>query len=120
MYLYLELWKAKDAWLKLTPDERMAKIAGLLEEAQKHPITGVVPFSFQPAGDANIFDGVTERPVIIDLGVARPTRFHYAAAWMVPSRELIKRFEDRVESLGWWWDYFDQENAWGEMNMLAT
>jgi len=120
MYLYIELWKAKDAWLRLTSEERKAKIDQLLQEAKKHPITGVIPFSFRKAGDGFLFDGVTEQPVVIDDAVARPTGFRYAAAWMVPTRELIKRFEDRVESLGWWFEYFHQENAWGVMDVAAT
>jgi formylglycine-generating enzyme required for sulfatase activity len=120
MYLYIELWKAKDAWLKLTSTQRKAKLEQLLLLAQQHPITGVIPFSFRPDGNKYVFDGVTERPVIISDAVARPTRFHYAAAWMVPTRDLIKQFEDRVESLGWWFEYFDQQNAWGVMDVKAT
>lgn len=120
MYLYIELWKAKDAWLKLTDAQRQAKINELLTLAQQHPIPGVIPFSFREVGDVRLFDGVTEQPVVIDNAVARPTGFHYAAAWMVPTRELIKQFENRVESLGWWFDYFEQKNAWGVMDREAT
>jgi hypothetical protein len=120
MYLYIELWKAKEAWIRLTNEQRQAKLEQLLQLAQEHPITGVIPFSFHPIGDVYLFDGVVERPVIVDDAVARPTGFHYAAAWMVPTRELIKQFEDRVESLGWWWEYFEQQNAWGVMDREAT
>lgn len=120
MYLYIELWKAKDAWLALSSGERQAKLEQLLALAQQHPITGVIPFSFRPDGDVSVFDGVTERPVVIDTAVARPTRFHYAAAWMVPTRELITQFENRVDSLGWWFEYFDQQNGWGVMDRNAT
>jgi hypothetical protein len=120
MYLYIEIWKAREAWLELTNDQRQAKLDQLLQLAQEHPITGVVPFSFRPVGNVFLFDGVVERPVIVDDAVARPTGFHYAAAWMVPTRELIKQFEDRVEGLGWWWEYFEQQNAWGPMDREAT
>jgi hypothetical protein len=120
VYLYIEIWKPKAAWINLTPQQRQAKIAELITLAGQHPITGVVPFSFKPVGDVFLFDGVTERPVIIDSAVARPTGFRWAAAWMVPTRELIKQFEDRVESLGWWWEYFEQDNAWGLMDREAT
>ena len=120
MYLYIEVWKAKEAWLRLTTAQRKSKLEQLLLLAKQHPITGVIPFSFRPDGDRFVFDGVTERPVIIDNAVARPTGFHYAAAWMVPTRELIKQFEDRVEGLGWWWEYFDQQNAWGVMDSNVT
>lgn len=120
MYLYIEIWKAKDAWLKLSNDERQAKLEQLLTLAQQHPIRGVIPFSFRDVGDVRLFDGVTEQPVVIDDAVARPTGFHYAAAWMVPTRDLITQFENRVESLGWWFEYFEQQNAWGVMDRDAT
>jgi hypothetical protein len=120
MYLYIELWKAKDAWIQLTTEQRQAKIDQLLELAREHPIQGVIPFSFREIGDVRLFDGVTEQPIVIDPAVARPTGFHYAEAWMVPTRELIKTFEDRVESLGWWFEYFEQKNAWGLMDREAT
>lgn len=120
MYLYIELWKAKESWLKLTPEQRKAKIDDLLAEAKKNPITGVIPFSFKKVGDVFLLDGVTEQPVVIDPAVARPPAFRYAAAWMIPTRELIDKFEERVDNLGWWWEYFDQENAWGEMDVMAT
>jgi formylglycine-generating enzyme required for sulfatase activity len=120
MYLYLELWTAKDAWFSLTVDQRQAKIDSMLRDAKKHPITAVIPFSFRALGDAVIFDGVTAQTVVVDPAVARPMRFHYASAWTIPTRELIKPFEDRFRNLGWWFDYFEQENAWGEMNALAT
>jgi hypothetical protein len=120
MYLYIELWSAKEVWIKLTTEQRKAKIDQLLQEAKLHPITGVVPFSFKKAGDVYLFDGVTEQPVIISDAVARPTGYRYAAAWMVPSLELIHQFEKRVENLGWWFEYFDQKNAWGVMDVAAT
>ena len=58
--------------------------------------------------------------MVIDNAVARPTGFQYAAAWMVPNRELISHFEQRVQNLGWWFDYFHQQNAWGAMDMSAA
>ena len=120
MYLYIELWSAKEAWVKLTSAERKAKIDQLLQEAKLHPITGVIPFSFRQAGGVYLFDGVTEQPVIVSEAVARPTGYRYAAAWMVPTLELIRQFEKRIDNLGWWFEYFDQKNAWGVMDVQAT
>jgi hypothetical protein len=120
MYLYIELWKAKESWKRLPVERRKELLMGLLEHAKRHPITGVLPCSVKQVGDAILFDGVTEQPVVVDTDVARPTGFAYAAAWMIPTRELIRKFEERVESLGWWFDYFEQENAWGLMDVNAT
>jgi hypothetical protein len=120
MFLYIELWKAKDAWLKLGLDERRAKLDELRRAAAENPIPGVLAFSFRQVGDTFLFDGLTPQPTVVDDAVTRPTGYRYAAAWMIPTRELIKTFEQRVENLGWWFDYFEQKNAWGEINPQAT
>jgi hypothetical protein len=120
MYLYIELWKAKDAWRKLSTDERRAKMDHLIRDAAAHPVPGVIPLSFRQVGDVFVLDPESTQPAIIDDAVARPTGFRYAAAWMIPTKALIKTFEQRVENLGWWFDYFEQKNAWGELNVQAT
>ena len=102
MYLYIELWQAKDAWKNLSDEERQAKTNELLNEANNNPITGVIPVSVRTAGDMMIFDGVTEQPAIIDDAVARPTGYRYVSAYLIPTLELIHKFEQRVENLGWW------------------
>src|SRR5262245_60681796 len=120
MFLYIELWKAKDAWLKLTPDERRARLEQLQRDAAANPVPGVIPFSFRQVGDVFLLDDTITQPIVIDDAVTRSTGYRWAAVWMIPTRELIKRFERRVEDLGWWFDYFDQKNAWGELNPQAT
>jgi formylglycine-generating enzyme required for sulfatase activity len=123
MYLYFELFKAKDAWLKLTPYERQAKTQAILRDAREHPVPGVVPFSFRTVDGAALFDGATTQPVlpvVLDRTDRRSTGFQLAAAWMVPTRDLIKPLENRFKRLQWVFDYFDQQNAWGEMNGAAT
>src|SRR5215469_2467986 len=118
MYLYLEFWKAKDAWLQLTTDERRARIDAVIRESKAHP-TGAIPLSFRSLGDSATFDAGPPQ-VVVDATVARPTGFHYAAAWMIPRREQIGPMENRYRHLGWWYDYFEQENAWGVMDGAAT
>jgi hypothetical protein len=120
MYLYIELWKPKDAWLKLSTDERRAKLEQLQKAAAANPLPGVIPLSFRQVGDVYLLDGTTTQPAVLNPAAAQPTGFRYAAAWMIPTKDLIFRFEKRVDDLGWWWDYFDQKNAWGEMNPQAT
>jgi hypothetical protein len=120
MYLYVELWRAKDAWLKLSKEQRKAKLNQLQQAAAANPIPGVTPFSFRQASDKLVFDGVTTQPVIVDEAVARPTGFRYVAAWMIATRDLLKKFERRVEDLGWWFEYFEQKNAWGEIDTGAA
>ena len=120
MYLYVELWKPKDAWRELTPNERRVRVDSMLRDAKKYPVATVIPFSFRNGGDAGAFDGVTEQPSVVDSRVARPTGFRYTAAWMIPTRELIQTFEHRFDRLGWWFDFFEQENAWGVLDGAVT
>ncbi len=119
MYIYVELWEAKEAWKALTTEQRFAKIEQLLNEAHANPITGVIPVSVRSAGELTLFDGIIEQPAIISDSVARPTGFRYMSAYIIPTLDLIRKFEKRVENLGWWFDYFHQVNAWGLMDREA-
>jgi formylglycine-generating enzyme required for sulfatase activity len=123
MYLYLELWKAKDAWFRLTADERQTRTESIVRDAREHPVAGAVPFNFRMVGGAPFFDGATTEPVLpvaLDPGIARPTGFHLAAAWMAPTRRAINALENRFRNLGWVWDFFEQQNAWGVMSAEVT
>ncbi len=120
MYLYVELWKAKDAWINLSPQRRQELVDELLSAARNAPITGVIPISVKVVGDTVLLDGALETPAIIDDAVARHPDYRYVSAYLIPSLELIAKFEDRVDSLGWWFEYFDQVNAWGQMDERAV
>src|SRR5262249_40063569 len=97
-----------------------AKLQQLQRAAAANPIPGVIPFSFRQVGDVFLLDDTVTQPIVIDDDVSRPTGYRWAAVWAIPTRELIKTFERRVEDLGWWYKYFGQKNAWGELNPQAT
>ena len=97
MYLYLELWSARDAWLKLTTDERKAyfekvssTVAGLLESGSE-----ALAFALN------------------DDDTDRRANYEYLALWRMPDRATAVEFENRLNELGWY-DLFDQQNMRGE------
>ena len=120
MYLYIELWSPREAWNRLNADQRKSRLDQVLALAKKQPIPGVVPCTFHQVGDVYLLDGVTEQPIVVDDSAARPTGFRYASAWMIPTLELVRRFEKRVDALDWFFDCFEQQNAWGPMDAGAT
>lgn len=98
MYLYVELWKARPAWLELSRDERKAWIDRLLAGLQQQLQSGVEVVGFASN------DGDTPRP----------SGYDFFAAWKMPNKEVARRFEDFVELAGWH-GYFEQVNARGQM-----
>lgn len=98
MHLYVELWKARPAWLALSPAERTAyldnvgpAIATLLE-------AGVELVGF----------------ALNDEATPHRADYTYLAAWRMPTIELIEALETEVEGAGWH-EYFDQVNARGPL-----
>jgi hypothetical protein len=96
MYLYVELWKARPAWLDLSRDEREAWFGKLLTSLQEQLEGGVEPLGFARNDD--------DTP--LDAG------YDFIGAWRMPDKETAQRFERFVESNGWH-DYFEQVNARG-------
>jgi hypothetical protein len=94
--MYLELWKAKDAWKALSKEER-ANYMSLLGPAIQHLLENGVQ--------------------IINWGQNDPSTLYrmdydFFAVWTFPSDEAAQSFEKMVEGAGWY-NYFDQVNAKG-------
>ena len=96
MYLYVELWKARPAWLDLSRDEREAWFGKLLTSLQEQLEGGVEPLGFARNDDDTPLDAGHD----------------FIGAWRMPDKETAQRFERFVESNGWH-DYFEQVNARG-------
>ena len=99
MKSYIELWKAKAAWLNLSKEERGSFLSQLGPHIQDLAKKGVE---------------------IVSWGVNEDTTSHRAAydffaIWNMPDDEIVKEFENIVEGAGWY-TYFEQVNACG----LAT
>jgi hypothetical protein len=98
MYLYVELWKIRPAWLELSKDERKSWFDKLLGSLQEQLQSGVEPLGLaQNDNDTPLSAG-----------------FDFVAAWKMPSKEIAQQFERFVEDAGWH-NFFEQVNARGPM-----
>jgi hypothetical protein len=96
MITYIELWKAKQAWLDLSTEDRANYMTAL-----------------GPAIQGLLEGGAT----IISWGVNDTSTYNRAdydffGVWTFPSVESAHQFEQMVEGAGWY-NYFDQVNAMG-------
>ena len=97
MYLYLELWSAKEAWLSKTPAERKAFFES---------VEGVI--SEMGTKGAEMF-AVTRGDHDTDQGAD----YEYMALWRMPDKATALEFERIIGGLGWY-ELFHQENMRGE------
>ncbi len=97
MKIFIEFWKAKDAWHQLTKDERIAYMGQI-----------------GPAMEDLVSKGVT----IDSWGLNTDTSpfkadYDFYAITKLPSQELLDGFQSTVEGAGWY-NYFEQINVSGD------
>lgn len=102
MYLYIELWKAKDTWLALSETERTTFFSQAMPALGQMLQAGVI----EPLGIA-----------LNDADTPLSSGYTFAAAWKLPNKETAQELENAVEAAGWH-NYFEQVNARGEMLTL--
>lgn len=97
MQTFIELWSAKESWLKMTKEER----GNYLEQI------------------GPVLQGLLEKGVeIISWGknntkTTYRANYDFFAVWKFPTVEIQKEFEALVEAAGWY-NFFHQENLSGE------
>ena len=96
MITYIELWKAKQAWMDLSTEERGNYMAALGPAIQQLMENGVQIVSWG-TNDASTFSKAD---------------YDYFAVWTFPNSEAARGFEKLVEGAGWY-HYFDQINLMG-------
>ncbi len=96
MEIFIELWKAKDAWKQLPLAERQAYVAQIGPVMEDLIKKGVVIEAWGINKD--------ETPFASD--------YDFFAVTKLPSHELLTEFEAIVEDAGWY-NYFDQVNVSG-------
>ena len=96
MYLYLELWSARKAWLALSRPER---------EEFFERVTGAVTDLLASGSEPLAF-------AINDADTDKRAGYEYLALWRMPDRATAVEFERRLNELGWY-DLFSQENMRG-------
>ena len=97
MKTYIELWKAKEEWLKLSQEERGAYMTALGPAIQQLVESGVQIVSWGE-NDAATFNKID---------------YDFFAVWTFPDENSVQQFEQLVEGAGWY-NYFEQVNAMGE------
>jgi hypothetical protein len=104
MYLYIELWKAKQKWIELSQQERaeyMSKAGPYIK-----PIIETAGVEF-----FSLVNNIPDKAHKVD--------YSYGNVWKMPSKELISKLEAAVEQAGWH-QYFEQVNAAGEVVTLEV
>ncbi|MGZ3915017.1 MAG: DUF6616 family protein [Flavisolibacter sp.] len=96
MITYVELWKAKQAWLDLPKEERGTYMNALGPAIQQLMENGAQILSW----------GTNEAATFTRA------EYDYFAVWTFPNREAAQGFEKMVEGAGWY-NYFDQVNVMG-------
>ena len=97
MYIYVELWKAKRAWLALGPDERKSYLDGIGPAMAALAEAGVEVVSF----------------ALNDDDTEHRADYRYVAVWTMPDKERALQLEQAVVDSGFY-DYFEQVNARGD------
>jgi len=103
MYLYVELWKFRPAWLELSPDDRKRWMDELLAGLQQQLESGVEVVGFASN------DGDTPHS----------SGYDFLAVWKMPNKEAAREFEDFVESSGLH-EYYEQVNTRGQVLDMET
>ena len=91
MILYVELWKAKPAWLAPSQADRSAYLDKVGSSVQGLLEAGVVNIGWASSDTDTPFD----------------SGHQYSAVWTMPSRDQVAMLEQGIEQAGWH-DYFDQ------------
>jgi hypothetical protein len=104
MYIYVELWKFRPAWLELAQDDRKSWMDKLLAGLQQQLESGVEVVGF----------------VSNDSDTPHSSGYDFLAVWKMPNREAARKFEQFVESSGLH-EYYKQVNTRGQtMDMEAV
>jgi hypothetical protein len=102
VHLYVELWKARPAWLALEAAERTAYV-----EQLGPAIASLLDAGIELVGFA-----------VADADAPYDAAYPYLAVWRMPTLDLVHRFEQAIEGAGWH-RYFEQVNARGAIQPAA-
>ena len=98
MYLYVELWRVRPAWLELSQADRKSWMDKLLAGLQQQLQSGVEAVGL----------------VSNDGDTPHSSGYDFLAVWKMPNKEAAQQFEDFVEDSGLH-EYFEQVNTRGQM-----
>lgn len=99
MYIFMEMWKPKESWLKLTKSEREEYLGKLAPAIQWLLESGVEIISWS----------------LNEPATPQTTDHVYLGVYKFPSEALTVQFEQLVEQAGWY-NYFEQTNLKGALD----
>ena len=97
MKIFIEFWKAREAWHQLSKEERISYVAQIGPVMEDLVSKGVVVDGWGVNDDAS----------------PHKADFDFFAITKLPSQELLDDFQAIVEGAGWY-NYFEQINVSGE------
>ena len=98
MYLYVEMWNAKPAWLALDKGAREA-------------FMGKVDTFLKTVEDPE--NCTVYATCINDGDIAPRENYNYLVVWKLKDKSYVKPIADGTAKVGWY-EYFDQVNVGGE------
>ena|ERR1700704_4834724 len=98
MKMLIELWRPRDSWVELSPEQRGEWMQNVGPSIQ----------AMLGAGVAYLGGGRTEAG-----DKHRDDTHDFFAVWTMPDDEVRQAFEGAIERSGWY-DYFEQLNVTGE------
>ena len=97
MYLFLELWSAKESWLSLSETEKSEFFKKISDG-----VKDILEPDCKAIGWA-----------INDPDTAERLDYEYLALWQMPDKETVEIFEKRIQELGWF-EHFKQQHMRGK------
>ncbi|MBY6204512.1 DUF6616 family protein [Halomonas denitrificans] len=98
MYIYVEHWTPKQAWLDLSKDDRRAFFERMMPLIEKHEEMGIETLAM----------------ATVDEDTPMKSDHVFVSVFRMPDEKLARMFEQDIESIGWY-EYFDQTNARGSI-----
>lgn len=98
MKVFIELWKAKDAWKNLSLEERQAYLAQIGSVMEEIMSKGLEVTAWGLNEDETQYKA----------------EYDFFAVSKLPNEEVLKEFQSIVESAGWY-NYFEQVNLSGSL-----
>ncbi|MFG2884561.1 DUF6616 family protein [Streptomyces sp. NPDC048297] len=98
MYVVVETWTPKQAFLAADEETRQALFAGIQDAMKQLAAVDVVTLGWGRTDEA----------------VQNGTEYQWFAVWQAPSKALVDGFLDGVDRSGWY-TYFEQTNIVGEL-----
>jgi hypothetical protein len=98
MYIYVELWNAKNTWLALSEEDRRAYVANIGPAMAALTKAGVELLGF----------------AVNDDDTEHRANYRYIAVWRMADKALAMRLEETVVESGFY-KYFEQVNGRGSL-----